>query len=157
MRTLLTVVALLLVPTVLHSQSTQPALPNSVDILILPATGDPLTVAPIATRNTLISSTSNCNLTASPPDGTSPLVNPTQAEFDDPFTAGRVCRVPLPGALPDGTGYRGVAVFIANTCTIDGQPQTNCRSPRSAVGIPPFNVSPILTPPVAPTNLGIRR
>jgi hypothetical protein len=148
----------LLIPAPVIAQTTTPALPNSVDILILPATGDPVTIAPIAngTRNTVITPTLNCNLPASAP-GTGPMVNPTIGEFDDPFTAGRVCRVPLPVGLANGTGYRGVAVFIANTCDVGGVPTTNCRSPRSAVGIPPFSVAPILTTPVSPTNLGIRQ
>lgn len=154
MRHALLALALLVIPATLAAQSTQPALPNSVDVLILPPTGDEATVAPIAVRNTVISATQNCNLTASPAGGTTPLVNPTIAEFDDPYTAGRVCRVPLPTGLPDGVGYRGVAVFIANTCTVDGQTQTNCRSPRSAVGIPPFQRQSDPDPACGPDQSG---
>ena len=124
--------------------------------MIIPAVGDPVTIPPIATRNTVIAAATNCNLAASPPGGAGTLVNPTIAEFDDPFTTGRVCRVPLPTGLPVGNGYRGVAVMIANTCDVGGVPTANCRSPRSAVAIPPFNVQLILTAPASPTNLGIR-
>lgn len=134
------------------AQTTQPATPTSVDILVLPATGDPLTVAPLGTRNTVISATASvCNLAASAAP-TTPLINPTSAEFADPFTAGRVCKVPMPTGLPNGADYRAVAVFNAPACDV-----TPCRSPRSAVGVPSFTVAPILTIPVTPTNLAIRQ
>jgi hypothetical protein len=35
-------------------------------------------------------------------------------EFDDPYEAGKACVVPLPSVIPDGTGYRALATFIAN-------------------------------------------
>lgn len=149
-------ILLLLPGAAAFAQTSVPALPNSVDVLILPAVGDPVTTPPVATRNTVIGVATNCNLPASPPGPANPLVNPTIAEFDDPFTSGRVCRVPLPLALPAGVGYRGVAVLIANTCDVGGVPTPNCRSARSAVAIPPFNVQLILTAPASPTNLGIR-
>lgn len=155
MRNLFLLVLLLVLPVPVFAQTSTPALPNSVDILVLPATGDPVTIAPLATRNTVIAAATNCNLPASA-TGPTPLVNPTIGEFDDPFTSGRVCRVPMPVGLPNGTGYRGVAVFIANNCEVGGVPTTNCRSPRSAVAVPPFNIQPILIPPVAPTNPVIR-
>lgn len=155
MRILVTL-CLLLAPVSLLAQT---AIPTSVEISVLPATGDPLTipavangvlVTPIAAASTL------CNLVASPvPTGT--LVNPTKAEFDDPFRSGaEVCRVPLPSGVAAGTGYRGVAVFIHATCTdAAGNVQTNCRGARSAVGVPPFNVA-LIQLPVVPTGLGVR-
>ncbi len=108
-----------------------------VDILVLPPTGDPMTVAPIATRSTPVSATTNCNFAPTPPGGTLPLVNPVAAEFDDPFTPGRVCRVPLPDNLPAGQQYRAVGESIY-------------RSVRSAVGLPPFDVVP--PPPPQPPD-----
>jgi len=147
----------LLFASVAFAQPTVPAVPTSVDVLVLPATGDPLTVAPIATRNTPIGVATLCNLAASTPDA-SPITNPRSMEFTDPFTAGRVCRVPMPTGLPVGTGYRAVALLVAPTCSPDGVTAvTPCRSLRSAVGTPPFSVAPILTLPVTPTNLVIFR
>lgn len=156
MRRLFLLAALLCLPAPVAAQTTQPALPNSVDIMVLPATGDEATTAPIATRNqTLGATATNCNLAASTGTVPSPLVNPTIAEFDDPFNAGKVCRAPMPTGLPTGTGYRAVAQFVA-TCVDAAGVSTTCRSPRSAVGIPPFNISPILVAPAAPTRLVIR-
>ena len=157
MRTLSLLCGLVLLASPAVAQTTVPAPPVSIEAQVLPPTGDPLTVAPIAIRNTPISATNNCNLAPTPGGtGTLPLINPTSIEMDDPFTAGKVCRVPLPTGLPNGTNYRGTAVFIATTCTVNGVVQSPCRSARSAVGVPPFTVEPILTLPVTPTNLVVR-
>ncbi len=107
---------------------------TSVDVLVLPPTGDALTVAPIAVVNWPIAPTINCGFMPSPPSQNA-VVNPTYVEFVDPFTVDRACHLPLP-ELPNGLGYRAVAVFIAEMCTVAGVPQTNCRSPRSALAVP---------------------
>lgn len=149
------------------SQTTTTSFPTSVDILVLPATGDPAVIAPIATRTTVIGTfnvstgtvtpNSQCGRTATTPQ-TAPLVNPTQVEFDDPFTAGKKCSAFIPTGLPDGTGYRAVAVAIfAGTCQSQtGQDLNPCASARSLVGVPPFGVASFKTPPVVLTNLGVR-
>lgn len=147
MKYLLIAVAFVALASSAFAQTTVPAVPVNVNILVLPATGDPVTVAFVASRMSAISATStNCNLAAiAVPTGT--LVNPTTAEFDDPFTAGRKCRAPLPIGLANGTAYRLVAVFH------DG---TGAFGLRSAVGAPPFDVSSTPGLPVAPTGLGVR-
>lgn len=131
------------------AQVTEPAVPTSVEILVLPAVGDPLTVLPVTngSRITLIGVATNCNLPASAP-GPSPLINPTIAEVEDPFTAGRFCRVPMPTNLPNGDGYRAVAIFR----TAPPGPSSG----RSAVGIPPFDIRGTLVPPAAPKGLAVR-
>lgn len=128
------------------------ALPTSADVMVIPSTGDPITIAPIATRNTLVSP-ALCNLTPSPAGALSPLINPTGAEVSDPFlppSSGRVCRLAMPVGVPNGTGYRAVAVFNAD-CS--GVP---CSSPRSLVGIPPFDIVGTRVPPAAPTTPAVR-
>ena len=135
------------VPAVVWAQVPVPAVPVSVDILILPAVGDPVTTPPIAVRNTPLSLASAvCNLPALAP-GPVPLVNPTQADFDDPFTPGRFCRALLPIGLPNGVGYRAVAVFKATG---------SADSDRSAVGVPPFTLLGPTVKPAAPTSVGIK-
>jgi len=112
---------------------------NRVEIQVLPPTGDPAVVAPIATLESAISATQFCGMTQAPPPPDPALVNPVDAVYDDPFTPGLYCWVPMPMGLPDGSGYRAVAVHISDQCTdAQGNPQVNCRSPRSAVGIPTF-------------------
>ncbi len=128
----------------LHAQT--PELPTSVDVLVLPATGDPVTTAPIATRNTAIGASLNCNLAATGAPAV-PLINPGQVEFDDPFTSGRVCHVPLPAAIPDGVNYRAVAVALG---------ASGRSSARSAVAVPPFSISTATGPPAVLTHLGVR-
>lgn len=123
---------------------------TSADVLVLPATGDPVTIAPMATRNTVVSATSaSCNQAAMAV-GPTPLINPTNGEIDDPFNAGRKCRLAIPVGLPNGTGYRAVALFRA---TCDG---VACQSPRSAVGVPPFDIAGTPALPAAPTGLAVR-
>lgn len=146
MNALLTVVFVALASSA-FAQTTVPAVPANVNILVLPATGDPVTIAFVASRMTAISATStNCNLAAiAVPTGT--LVNPTTAEFDDPFTVGRKCRALIPIGLPNGTAYRLVAVF---------HDVTGAFGPRSVVGTPPFDISAIPGLPVAPTGVAVR-
>jgi hypothetical protein len=89
-----------------------------------------------------------------------PLQNPTQAEIDDPFQptgSGLHCRLAMPTGLANAIQIRAVAVLTVPTCTVGGVLQTPCDSARSTVGIPPFDIVPILGPPAAPTTLGIRR
>jgi hypothetical protein len=136
------------------SPTSAQSVPTKIDMLVLPAVGDPATVAPVAS---LISNLPVfCNRVATA-DAVVPLVNPVAAEVDDPFVASRVCRVPIPDrfAIPPGN-YRVVAVFISARCAVAGVPQTECRGPRSAVGDPVFELLPE-GPPVAPTNLKPKR
>lgn len=149
------------------AQTTSTALPTSVDILIFPSTGDPATMTPLATRTTVIGTVnattgivtpnSQCGRTPSAAS-TSLLMNPTQAEFDDPFTSGKKCVALLPTGLPDGTGYRGVAQFTAPSCqpTPGGALISPCSSKRSQVGVPPFSVASPKTAPADPTSLVLR-
>lgn len=148
----------LLTPAVTYAQDPVPVLPAAVEVLVIPPNSDPETVVPVSWRTTELGAASPlCDLAASPV-GTEPeaeLENPTQAEFDDPYTPGRVCRVLLPANTPTGTGYRVVAVFTAPTCLdVNGLPLTDCRSVRSAVGIPPFTVAPVQVDPCLPDAAG---
>lgn len=149
----------LLIPVPLLAQTPTPAIPSSVDILVLPPGSDPATAAPVGTRNTPIGATlPNCNIATLPAPGPTPLVNPTKAYFDDPFAGhtGRFCQVDMPTGLPNNTGYIAVAVAKADSCTVNGSTITPCPSPRSLVGVPPFNIQPVLTPPAGLINLVIR-
>lgn len=138
------------------AQNPQPSVPTNVDILIIGPGQDPSTATPVATQNTSIGPSMNCNIATLPAPGPTPLVNPTKAYFVDPFNSGKFCGVPLPTGLPNNAGYQAVAVFIAPSCTVNNSVITPCPSTRSAVGIPPFNIQPILTQPVTPTGLVIR-
>lgn len=136
--------ALLLVTTPVAAQTPTP--PTSAEVLVLPPGSDPATATPIATRTTPISATTNCGITTPPPAGPTPLVNPTKAVFDDPFTPGRYCMIDMPTGLPTGTGYIAVARAV----------NTAGPGPRSAAGIPLFNISPTSNPPAVLTNLVVR-
>lgn len=132
------------------AQVPAPVLPTGVDVLVLPLTGDPTMIAPIAIRSTPISATVNCNLPLSPAPPL-PLINPGAAEFDDPFTPGKKCRVPLPALVPNGD-YRGVVVLTApGAC-----PLTPCVSGRSGVGVPNFTLAGAPLPPAVATGLGFK-
>lgn len=115
------------------TSSLQPAA-TSVDVLVLPASGDPATVAPLAVLNSPIAADQNCGFEPSLPLD-APVVNPMAVEFADPFTADRACRASLP-PLPNGTAYRAVVVLIQATCVVAGVPQANCRSARSSLAVP---------------------
>ena len=143
------VLAFVLVSVPAWAQVPSVSVPTGVDVLVIAAAGDPVTLPALATRSTPIGAALNCNLAATPaPVGT--LGNPSTWELEDPFTAGRVCRGPFPTGVPNGVGYRAVAVF---TATCDGVP---CASPRSLVGVPPFTLAGPQTPPAAPRTLGLR-
>lgn len=150
-----------------HAQTIVPALPTTVDILILPASGDASSIVPLATRTTVIATvnattgavTANAQCGRQPTTGpTTQLLNPTIAEFDDPFAAGKRCVAPLPTGLPDGAGYRAVGIFTAPSCqpTPGGPLISPCSSQRSQVGVPPFTVASARTPPVVLTGLAVR-
>lgn len=167
MRSGLLAILVLLTAGAGHAQTVTPALPTSVDVLILPATGDPLVVVPIATRTTVIGTLNTATGVVTPNgqcgrNATTPasgaLVNPTQVEFDDPFAVGKKCVAFVPAGLPDGSGYRGVAVATySGTCKSDtGQDITPCPSRRSVVGVPPFGVASGRLPPAVLTNLAVR-
>lgn len=163
-----TVIALLcLCPSLGQAQTTTPALPTSVDLLVFPSTGDPSVDKPIATRTTVIGTlnattgvvtpNSQCGRAATTA-AAGPLVNPTQAEFDDPFTLGKKCVAYLPTGVPDGSGYRvdGIATYAGTCKSSTGQDVTPCPSARSLVGVPPFGVVSFKTPPAVLTNLAVR-
>jgi hypothetical protein len=154
MRTLIvTTLLCLLMPALAQAQTTTPAVVTQFQLLILPTTGDPLTVTPITTQTTTIGPTQNCGIDPAA-IGTPPAlsVNPLLYAMDDPFVAGKKCRLSFPTTLSAGN-YRWAGVFIAATCTnAAGQPQTNCIGPR-AVGQPPFSIANLLTAPGAPTGL----
>jgi len=155
-RTLLLLIACLLTAAPSVAQTTPtPATPARVDLLVLPATGDPATVAPVATSSVAVGMTAPaCNQTPAATPAPASLVNPTQPwEFADPFRAGRVCHIALPAGLADGN-YRVVAVAVADSCNPTGkQVITPCASPRSSVGLPPFSIVTPILPPAAPTGL----
>lgn len=137
--------------SVAQAQVPTSVVPTSADVLILPAVGDPTLTAPIATRTTLLPGTV-CNLAASPV-GPTPLINPSAAEVPDPFTAGRVCRLPIPIGLPNGASYRAVVVFAGTGCTDTTKP---CTSDRSLVGVPFFDIAGTQVRPAAPTSVAVR-
>lgn len=155
------------------AQTSVPVVPTSVDVHLMPATGNPLAlnVQPIATRNTVIATVSgttvtpNTNCDKDPfvgPIPPNPIVNPVRAELDDPFTAGRKCWADIPPG-PNGTGYRIVATLVAASCQPPGfpAPVSPCPSDRTlavdAQGNPQlFNLAPIPDRPVAPTRLVVR-
>lgn len=149
MRGLLGMWLALALSTTVEAQVPAPVIPTGIDVMIIAPSADPVTAAPVAVRSTPISATLNCNLAATPaPVGT--LLNPTQLEFDDPFTPGRVCRVPIPNGLPNAAGYQAAALL---TATCNGSP---CMSIRSLPDGLPFNLAGPQLPPVAPRTLGLR-
>jgi len=166
MKRVLLLVAILLAPaSEVVAQTIPIVLPTSVDILVIPETGDANTVAPVAARNTVIATLSNnvpqpnakCGqpVTTAP---TAPLVNPTTVDFQDPFNASRVCNADIPTGLAEGK-YRVVAVFqAAQGCNPTGGVVTApCFSTRSTIGVPsPFTVAARSLPPVPPTGVVVR-
>jgi hypothetical protein len=147
------------VPWPLQAQTPAPAPIHRVTLLVIPMTGDPMTVPPVTcgatpcTRTTAISATSAaCNqpLTVASPAPT----NPTEAAENDPFNAGRDCRFPFPTGLPDGT-FMIAAVHESDNCIIPPSTSpTPCTGPRSMVAGPFSVVSPRTAPP-APTGVRI--
>src|SRR5947208_2987475 len=112
MKRLLVLISTIIVlfPRFGFAQGTTPAPPTSVDILVLPALGDPVTIAPVTngTRNTVLTTTICNQALLAAPIGT--LVNPTTVEIDDLNIAGRKCRVAMPVNLASATTLRVVAV-----------------------------------------------
>lgn len=158
MRTLVLLMTLAL-PMPAFAQNPTPAIPDRVDILVIGPGMDPNTAAPTAQRTTSINPNSaNCNISTLPQPPQTPLVNPTKGWFDDPFESnrGKYCWGDLPTNLPPASGYQAVAIFYAPSCTKDGVTLTPCPSPRSSVGVPPFNIQTIINQPAAPTGLAVR-
>ncbi len=131
------------------AQTTTPAVPTAVTLTIIAATGDPVTLPAIASQTTAISAAAVvCNQAPSNPVAGVP-VNPSVFAVDDPFTAGRECRVAGPLGLPNGT-FRAVSTF-SGTCTAGP-----CTSARSVVALPgPFLIQGTIGPPSAPQDLHI--
>ncbi len=133
------------------AQVATPVLPTSVDVLIL-ASGslDPATAPALAQRNTPIAAGGPmCGLPAAV--GAAVTTNPTLVEFDDPFVGGGLkCRAAIPVGLPNGVGYRAVAV-AHGVC--NGVP---CASARSLVGVPVFPISGTQASPAVPTGVVVR-
>lgn len=154
--------AMLVVPAVPLAQSNIQQRPTQVEILVLPLTGDPATVAPVRSAITTIATvvngvtTPNANCNFAPMVGPVPpsVTNPQFVVFDDPFNAGRLCRATMPTNVPDGT-YRGVAVAIAPSCqpVAGGPTQTPCPGPRSAPGAPNFSIASSTNPPAVLTGV----
>jgi len=155
MKPFLVLCAFLLLTTPLFAQTPVPSVPERIKVLVIPEIGDPVTVAPVASGETIITATSsNCN--QAPNTSAAGLVNPGYAFFDDPFTAGKDCFAPIPGALPNGR-YRTVGVFVVATCVdANGVTKAPCEGNRSAPSLV-FTVAPILTFPVAPTGWGVKQ
>jgi hypothetical protein len=113
-------------------------IPTSVTIMVLPAAGDPATVAPLNERTTVIGTVSvdgSIAPTAAcghPPAGSSPttVVNGSIVEVTDPFDASKVCLAQLPRPLPDGAGYRIALVLAAPSCAPEGVVIAPCPSQR---------------------------
>jgi hypothetical protein len=149
---LVTVLVALGFVSVASAQTPTPAVPTSVELMIVAPTGDPQTLPALGTRSTPISA-ATCNLAAPPPPPV-PLVNPQNGWVDDPFLpvgSGRFCRGLIPTGLPNGNQYRLVATFTGDC---GGSP---CVSPaRSLVGVPPFNLAGTTLPPVVPSGLVVR-
>lgn len=155
-RTLYVLPWLLLCASVARAQTPTPAIPTTVDVLVLPPGSDPATAQAVATRTTPIGVAQNCGVVTRPGDPALPLINPTMVYFDDPFTAGRFCTAPLPTGLPPAANYIAIAIAKAPTCIVNNVTLTPCPSARSGVASPPFTIQSILTPPAALTNLVVR-
>lgn len=147
---------LLLLAAPAAAQTTTTTLPTEFRFLLLPATGDPATLAPLSTQTTGIGATQNCGIDPAtlPPPATGTPINPTLFTLDDPFTPNRKCRLSFPQALTAGN-YQWAGEFVAPSCNPTGaQVVSPCPSPRS-VGQPPFSVANRTNRPVAPIGLQI--
>jgi hypothetical protein len=140
----------------------QDAIPTSIQVLVLPSSGDVNTVVPIAVRETIIAAAgadgviapnANCDQPAVTPLAS--VTNPSGVAVDDPWHPGRTCRAVLPQSIPDGSGYRAVAVFVASQCRPDlSRPVVvPCPGARSLVGAPPFDRASVVNPPAIPTRV----
>lgn len=135
--------------TPVFAQTSGPATPTDFQLLLFPATADPLTAVPIRTQTTTIGPSSNCGITSVPPAPTGPVVNPLLFVLDDPFTTGRFCRLSFPTPLPAGS-YTWAGVFGAQCVSVNGT--VACTGART-VGTPNFSIVDLKTPPAAPTGL----
>jgi hypothetical protein len=141
--------------------SSAQTIPTSVTVLVLPASGDPATVAPLNERTTPLGTagpdggivpTSACG--HQPSSGApSTVVNGSGVEFSDPFDATKVCQAPLPKPLPDGAGYRVAIVLTAPACAPEGQTISPCPSPRSMVSSSVLDVRTLKPRPVLPAKI----
>jgi hypothetical protein len=155
MRTIATsLCVLVLLVTSAAAQTPGPAAPTQFQLLILPPTGDPLTLVPVATQTTAIGATQNCGIDPSniTPPPANPI-NPLLFAMDDPFTPNKKCRLSFPTVLPAGQ-YQWAGVMIAPSCVpVPGGPTVSpCASARG-VGTPPFSIVNPVLPPGAPTAL----
>lgn len=133
-----------------YGQTPTPVPPQTADLIVIAAVGDPATLPSLGTRTTTVAAGApNCNqlpVTVIP----SPLINPLLAQVEDPFNGNtKRCNLQMPVGLPNVTGLRAVATY-SGMC--NGVP---CTGPRSAVSNP-FDIAGTQVPPVAPTGLGVR-
>ena len=153
MRLAFGLLASLLVVTGSFAQA--PALPNNVNIMVLPPTGNYLTVNPLKTQwSQVMQNGSDCNLDA---PATATTLNPTYAYFRDPWRPTKFCRAKMPTGVPNGNGYRTVGVFETPTCQTSATSdfRTPCRSVRSMVAPTTFSVSgqAWIAPPLPPQDV----
>lgn len=158
MRRLLLALAVCLVPIISEAQATL----TSVTVLVIPSSGDPLTVAPITCGAGPCSVTVPiaptaviCGKTQQPPATGTP-VNPTLLQIDNPYSAATACELSPPAGIPDGT-YRFVSYFTASGCVIPpSTTPTVCNTTRSNV-TGPFQQVQAVPPPAAPSGARIIR
>ena len=132
-----------------------PAVPTEFQFLLLPATGDPMTLTPILTVTTTIGPTQNCGRTPTPTPPPTTAVNPLLFEYPDPFTPGKACQLSFPTTIAAGT-YQWAGILRAPTCNPTGTATlTPCPGPRAA-GVPATfqRVNQVPAPP-APTGLRV--
>lgn len=136
--------------------------PQRLSLLVIPATGDAMTVPSIAasTINVPSTGTGPCNLLpSSAPTLPPPYVNPRTARVPDPFNAGRECEFLFPTTIAGGApipngSYRITAVAVSDACVTAPSPTpVTCEGPRTAVSVP-FSVV-LSARPAALTGLRI--
>ena len=135
---------------------------TSVTVLVIPQTGDPLTVAPItcgAGPCALTVPTAPTATICGKPQGvpaTGTPVNPTLLQIDNPYNTATACELSPPTGIPNGT-YRFVSYFTASGCVIPpSTTPTTCDTVRSNV-TGPFQQVQAVPPPAAPTGARIIR
>ena len=153
-------------PALAQQTTTIPVQPTVATVLVIPAIGDPNTLAPIGQASTILGVGNNDGLTTTPGPScnlvpaipaTGTPVNPKALAISDPFTSNRDCRLVMPIGLPNGTGYRAVATFsrpaggCVNLPTDTTITNPDCISPRS-VAAGPFDIVGVVikTAPAAP-------
>lgn len=145
MKSLCTLLALL-VAVPLSAQTT--TAPTMLRAYVYTDTGTDV-VGPV---DVAISATSPlCNLTA---PTTTLRLNPSKYSVDDPFHAGKVCTVPMPGPIPDGVNYSLKVAFVVPSCydSYNQQILQPCEGGRATST--PFDVAQIVSPPPVPTFRG---